>query len=90
MDKKELILHVANLTGAHPAKVAVVVEATLGAIANELSFHNEVRLKGFGKFSCQLRRPRVARNFKTGKALDVPAHFKVTFKPSKSLNADVR
>lgn len=50
----------------------VVVNAILDSITNALASGEHVEIRGFGTFSVRERRPRKARNPKTGEAVQVP------------------
>ena len=52
-----------------------------------LSLQNggRIEIRGFGGFSLCRRQPRVARNPKTGDAVELPATFAIHFKPGREL-----
>lgn len=74
-------------TGAAlPEKLAdVVVKGFEEVVSEAVAKGQEVVLPGFGKFAVSFRPARTGRNPRTGEAADIPASFKVAFKPGKSL-----
>jgi nucleoid DNA-binding protein len=51
---------------------------------------HRIELRNFGVFEVKLRKPRKARNPRTGAKVDVPAKCVVTFKPGKEMEEKVR
>lgn len=54
--------------------------ATRGVVA-----HENVKIKGFGTFKVSKVEARKSVNVSTGKAVEIPAHYKLVFVPSKSM-----
>jgi integration host factor subunit beta len=54
-------------------------------IGNALATGDKVELRGFGSFKVKSRRSRLARNPRTGDAVDVPAKRVPYFKASNEL-----
>ena len=46
---------------------------------------DRIEIRGFGSFALHHREPRLGRNFKIGKAVDVAAKAVPHFKPGKAL-----
>ena len=44
-----------------------------------------IEIRDFGSFNLHHRPPRIARNPRTGEAVDLPAKVKVHFKPGKEM-----
>ena len=55
------------------------------AIGKLLMTQGKVEIDGFGTFELQKRKPRIARNPRTGGRIDVPAKVVVKFKPANAL-----
>jgi nucleoid DNA-binding protein len=72
----------AELTAALPAGAAAQV---FEAVAEVLLKHGRVEIDGFGEFELVRRKPRLARNPRTGERIDVPARTGVRFKPARAL-----
>ncbi len=83
--KKELVKEVAKDTGFTQREVAVIVASFLDRISETLKNNDRLELRGFGVFSVRHRKPREARNPKTGKTVSLPARTVPVFKASKLL-----
>ncbi len=62
-----------------------VVETIFQEISDAMADGGRVELRGFGAFGVRARRKRVARNPRTGEAVQVPAKCHPFFKTSKLL-----
>jgi integration host factor subunit beta len=62
-----------------------IVWTVFDALAEALCRGERVELRGFGAFSIRQHAPRVGRNPRTGKAVDVPARRVLHFKVGKTL-----
>ncbi len=86
MKKSELIERVAKAhTGLVRAEAEAVVNIIFQSIAEALARGERVELRGLGVFTAKARRPRRARNPKTGEEVLVPARRVPHFRPSKEL-----
>ena len=61
------------------------VGRVFAAVAAVLAEAGRVEVDGFGSFELVRRRPRAARNPRTGERIDVPARTVVRFKPAREL-----
>ncbi|MCK5244974.1 MAG: integration host factor subunit beta [Desulfobacterales bacterium] len=86
MVKSELITAVAQ---AHPGiyknDITEVVETIFKEMGNALMRGETIDLRRFGSFRVTTRRPVSGKNPKTGKPMEVPAHWQVHFKLSNVL-----
>jgi integration host factor subunit beta len=86
MTRSELIQRIAD---ANPHLLLRDVESLVATIFDEissaLSQGNRVELRGFGAFSVKQRDARVARNPRTGEAVDVDEKRVPLFKAGKQL-----
>lgn len=86
MTRSELIQRIAD---ANPHLLLRDVESLVATIFDEisgaLSDGNRVELRGFGAFSVKQRDARVARNPRTGEAVDVDKKRVPLFKAGKQL-----
>jgi nucleoid DNA-binding protein len=91
MTKADLVEQVADAIGPGITKkdCALVVDGLLNAIKNALSEQENIEIRGFGTFKVRKRKARMARNPRTGEAVEVPARLVPIFKPSKDLRAQV-
>lgn len=91
MNRSELFLNLASKTKT--LDLDTVEEASrvlLNAIATALNEGNRIEVRGFGSFNLHTRKPRTARNPKTGKVIDLPLRQVIRFKPGKKLKESVR
>lgn len=85
MTKAELVTAIARQTGLQRAQAKVAVDAFVGQVIAELKAGKEVRLVGFGAFVPIHRAARVARNPKTGVAVNSPAFKTARFRIGETL-----
>ena len=85
MNKSELIALTAERTGLTKKDTDRVLNAALDAIIAAIGEHEKVQLTGFGTFEVKERDARIGRNPRTKEAIDIPATFVPSFKPSKAL-----
>jgi nucleoid DNA-binding protein len=91
MTKADLVEQVADAIGPGITKkdCALVVDGLLNAIKGALAEQENIEIRGFGTFKVRKRKARMARNPRTGEAVEVPARLVPIFKPSKDLRAQV-
>jgi DNA-binding protein HU-beta len=89
VNKAKLIEAIATKANASKAATAVVLNATLEAIAEALAKGDRVQLIGFGTFSVGERAARTGRNPQTGKEMKIAAKKVARFKVGAALAADV-
>ena len=65
--------------------VELALNCMLGQMADALAQGERIEIRGFGSFDCRHRPPRLARNPKTGAAVNLPAKMSVHFKPGKGM-----
>jgi nucleoid DNA-binding protein len=87
--KADLVEYVATSTGFTKRDTAVIVDAFLNVLCKALEDNHRVEIRGLGVFKNKQRKPRVARNPKTGSPVHVPSRLVPTFKPSRLLKARV-
>ncbi|MEW6417925.1 MAG: HU family DNA-binding protein [Nitrospirota bacterium] len=63
----------------------IVVETVFDSIKEALIKGEKIEIRGFGNFTLKNRRPRKARNPKTGERVDVPEKRVLHFKTGKAL-----
>ena len=86
LNKSDLIERIA-LKNPHLAEPLVeeAVKIMIDQMIEALSSDNRIEIRGFGSFALHHREPRVGRNPKTGKSVDVAAKAVPHFKPGKAL-----
>ena len=67
-----------------------IVQWTFDAIIDTLVADGRIELRNFGVFEVKQRKPRKARNPRTGERVDVEAKNVVTFQPGKEMEERVR
>lgn len=67
-----------------------IVQWTFDAIIETLVTDGRIELRNFGVFEVKQRKPRKARNPRTGDRVDVAAKNVVTFQPGKEMEERVR
>ncbi len=90
MNKKELVDHIADTVGCTKADAGRMLDTMTDAIFDTLKKGDEVAIAGFGTFATSKRAARVARNPRTGEAINVPAMRVPKFKAAKALKEAVR
>jgi integration host factor subunit beta len=67
-----------------------IVQWTFEAIIETLVKEGRIELRNFGVFEVKQRKPRKARNPRTGERVDVASKNVVTFQPGKTMEKRVR
>jgi integration host factor subunit beta len=65
--------------------VELALNCILGQMADALVQGKRIEIRGFGSFDRHRRPPRIARNPKTGEAVNLPAKIAIHFKPGKEM-----
>jgi nucleoid DNA-binding protein len=87
--KKDIARAIAHTSGIQQVQALAVVQGVFDSIVQTLASEGRIELRNFGVFEVRMRRPRKARNPRTGKAVDVPAKLVVTFKPGREMERRV-
>lgn len=87
MIKSELIAKVAEEHNLIKADAERVVATIFNTMTKALSEGKRVELRGFGVLSVRTRKPRLARNPKTGAKVQVEEKKVPFFKAGKNINA---
>lgn len=86
MTKSVLIEKVSEKAGGLTIKqTEIVVDTVFESIKSALQKGEKVEIRGFGNFKLKERKPRKARNPKTGESVDVPEKKAIRFKVGKAL-----
>jgi integration host factor subunit beta len=83
----DLTIEVAQRGGIPLAAAKVIVDGIFASMARTLKEGGRIEIRDFGVFTMHARGARIARNPKTGAAVNVPAKRIPHFKPSKRLLA---
>ena len=87
--KHDLIASVSKFTGLTQADTKVVVEEFLESISRILEDNKTIEIRGFGTFYTKVRKPRPARNPKTGEVVPLPRRMVPLFKYSSELKKKI-
>ncbi len=90
MTKKEIVKLISDKLQLPQIKTKEIVQLTFDAIVDTLVREGRIELRNFGVFEVKRRKPRKARNPRTGDAVDVEAKNVVTFQPGKIMEEKVR
>lgn len=90
MTKKEIVKTISDKTGLTQLQIKEIVQLTFDGIVETLLEEGRVELRNFGVFQVKSRKARKARNPRTGRQVEVPEKFVVTFKPGKEMEARVQ
>lgn len=78
--KHDLVVDVAVTTGLTQIDTRIVVEEFLESITRILETGEDIEIRGFGTFCTKIRKPRPARNPKTGEVVPLPKRVVPLFK----------
>ncbi len=86
MTKSDLTEKVSERIGTLTRKqTEIVVETVFETMKGALVKGEKIEIRGFGNFKLKTRRPRTARNPKTGVKVEVPGKRVLHFKVGKAL-----
>lgn len=86
MTKSNLIEKVTEKIGTLTRKqTEIVIETVFDSIKEALAKGEKIEIRGFGNFRPKQRRPRKARNPRTGEKVEVPGKSVLHFKVGKAL-----
>jgi DNA-binding protein HU-beta len=89
MNKTELTRTISEKSGLTIKDAGKFLDAFTEAATTALGKGEDVILVGFGSFSRTERKARIARNFQTGKNINIPPSKSVKFRPGKNLKEKV-
>lgn len=92
MTKKEIVRQIAERAKPKLTQLQTkeIVQWTFDMIIDTLVSDGRIELRNFGVFEVKQRKPRKARNPRTGDRVDVKAKNVVTFQPGKEMEERVR
>ena len=89
MTKKDMAKAIADEMGLTQVRAREMVQRVFDGITETLLHEGRIELRNFGVFAVRKRKPRRARNPRTGEQVDVPAKLVVTFKPGRDMEERV-
>jgi DNA-binding protein HU-beta/integration host factor subunit beta len=87
--KKDIVKRIAEHTALTQIQTKEVVQKSFDAIIDAIVEEGRIELRNFGVFEVKRRRPRKARNPRTGQPVEVPAKTVVVFKPGRIMEERV-
>src|SRR5215469_5451963 len=90
MTKKDMAKAIADKIGLTQAQVQQIVQRVFDGILITLVNEGRIELRNFGVFEVKQRKPRQARNPRTGEKVLVPRRAVVRFKPGLEMEGKVR
>lgn len=86
MTRSALIEKVAErVDGLTLKQTEIIIDTVFESIKNALKKGEKIEIRGFGNFKLKDRKPRKARNPKTGESVEVPEKKAIRFKAGKAL-----
>ena len=89
MTKKDMAKAIADEMGLTHGQATEVIQRVLDGITETLCEDGRLELRTFGVFEVRERKPRTARNPRTGETVQVPAKLVVTFRPGRQMEERV-
>jgi integration host factor subunit beta len=83
--KKEMAKAIAEAMGILQTQAQEIMQRVFDRITETLVREGRIELRNFGVFEVKKRKPRKARNPRTGENVKVPARLVVTFKPGREM-----
>jgi integration host factor subunit beta len=90
MTKKEIARAIAEEVNLPQAVVTEIMQRLFDGIIDTLEKEGRIELRNFGIFEVRMRKPRKARNPRTGEKVTVPAKLVVGFKPGLEMEEKVK
>jgi len=88
--KRDIVKALADKFALSQVDARKIVQGTFDAIVTTLVEQGRIELRNFGVFEVKTRKPRRARNPRTGEPVEVPARRVVTFKPGRLMEGRIR
>jgi integration host factor beta subunit len=84
-----MIRKLAEATGSTKTEAAKTLDVVITNITETLARGESISIPGFGTFTTTVREPRIGRNPKTGKTVNINERYVPHFKPGKNLKKRV-
>lgn len=89
MTRADIANKIALATGLSKVETETVVEGFILCVIDALKNKESIEIRGFGTFKIKERKPRVARNPKTGAKVELGKRYVPMFKVSKEFKKTV-
>ncbi|RLF05581.1 MAG: integration host factor subunit beta [Thermoprotei archaeon] len=90
MTKADLVEIVAERTGFTKTDVHVICDMLLDVIKEVMAEGHNIEIRRFGTFKLKIRKPRKARNPRTGESVPIPERVVPVFKPSNEFKEMIK
>ena len=90
MTKEDVAKQMAKRLGVVETVAETYVDHMLDVLRNAIVQGNTITLHGFGRFGVRRVPARTVKHIKDGSPCDIPAHMKVTYRPSRKLAKALR
>lgn len=80
--KADIVDDIAKGSGLTKLETKKVVDGVIDKVIDIIADGDRIELRGFGVFKSKSRKPRMARNPKTGEVVPLEERFVPVFKPS--------
>ena len=85
INRSDLIRQVTLKYNINPKMAESVVKAIIDSMSTSLKQSERIEIRGFGSFELRYRKPRKARNPKTGETVYTESKYVIHFKPGKQM-----
>jgi integration host factor subunit beta len=85
INKSDLMNQIIDKYNLNPAIAERIIKIILESMQHALSEKRRIEIRGFGSFELRYRKPRMARNPKTGEKVQTPGKYVIHFKPGKEM-----
>lgn len=82
MTKADIVDEISKATGLTKIETKAVVDGVFSSVINAITAGKRIELRGFGVFKHKSRKPRMARNPKSGELVPLEKRYVPVFKPS--------
>ncbi len=87
--KSDLINRLAEATGWTKVDLEIILNGFLANIIESIQDGDRVEIRGFGSFYAKERQPRLVKNPKTNRVVEVDHRFVPVFRPAKFFKESV-
>ena len=81
----QLVTMLAEQSGKQKRQAEAFLKAFFSVVTSALEDHDNVKIKEFGTFKATRVEARKSVNISTGSEVNIPAHYKINFTPSKTM-----
>lgn len=90
MTRAQIASKISDATGLSKKETEIVVEGFISCVMDALCNNENIEIRGFGTFKNNIKKPRKARNPKTGETVFLDTRYIPMFKVSKEFKKVVQ